>query len=402
MWKVLRKFEDRGVKVLIDPSLQLGRVTGEWEQVKVERLISLLVTPYSYLLEWERMQTPLGPLDRLTTIRIFSDGGASSAVRMARERRIFELEEGPDGTEYIRREILLGFKEGTSMKDLKVLLGQINGSVIEVIDPPGLYRIKLAEGMSVQQALLIARKFEGVEGAEPNFALRRMRNVPAELPAAGPGLNLHLPPGSHAIAVFDSGLDPQYAEMPFIKGTFNAVDPDEPMSDPIGHGNLTAMVASGALTPEGASPGETGAPVYVVRTFDENGVTSSDTIMRAFEYAAESGAAIVSMSWGSEVDSSFLRLAMDHAAKSGILLIASAGNEPTGEQIYPAGYPSVRAIGALNPDGSQWEKSNFGEFVDEFNWGFAVFENQTYSGTSIAAPLTAYETAIRLMKQQKK
>ena len=182
--------------------------------------------------------------------------------------------------------------------------------------------------------------------------------------------------------------------MPFIRGTYNAVDPSAAICDPIGHGTLTSLIASGALTPAGAEAAETGVPVLSIMAFDENGMTSSDTIFRALDHAINSGVSIVSMSWGSEVDSTFLQAAMDYAAANGILLYASAGNEPTGTPVYPAGYDSVIAVGGLNPDGSVWENSNFGTFVKLYEPAIANFNGQTYAGTSIASPYAAFKAAI--------
>jgi len=107
------------------------------------------------------------------------------------------------------------------------------------------------------------------------------------------------------------------------------------------------------LTPLGAKAAESGVPVLSVRTLDQNGMTSSDTIMRALEYAVNSGVKIISMSWGAEVRSQFLESTMNFAAQNGMTLYAAAGNEPTGTPVYPAGYSSVIAVGGLNPDGSQ-------------------------------------------------
>ncbi len=84
--KVLQLFEQRGVEVLIDPSIEMGRVTGEWEEAKVERLVAQLASPHSYLVEWNRMETPLGKMDRITAIRIFSDGNAGAAKRLSSKK----------------------------------------------------------------------------------------------------------------------------------------------------------------------------------------------------------------------------------------------------------------------------------------------------------------------------
>ena len=388
--KVLRLFEQRGVDVLIDPSLHLNRISGNWENAKVDRLIQQLVAPHSYLLEWERIDGPLGELYQISSIRIFSDGNMSGAKPLSSKRKILDVVTGADGTQYIRGEIMVGFTEGSTIADLKALLKKLGGTVVEAIDPPGIYRIRLNEEMSVEKAMDIAMGHDGVKAAEPNFAYPKIGSESVNLPGTSAGMNLHLKPGETAVAVFDSGLAPQYADLPFIRGSYNALNPSEAMSDPTGHGSMVAMVASGAITPLGAEPGETGVPVLAVRTFDDNGYTSSDTIMRALDFAANSGANIVNMSWGSETDSQFMELAMSYAASKGITLYASAGNEPTGTPIYPAGYPFVIAVGGLDPGGERWDQSNFGSFVERYAPAFIYFSGQMYQGTSFSVPYESY------------
>lgn len=392
---VLRLFEQRGVEVLIDPALDLGQVSGEWENTKVERLIAQLARPHSYLIERKKVQSPLGELYRISSIRIYSGGNPSAARPLSTKAKVLDVVEGENGIKYIRGEIMVGFKEGSTIKDLNALLTKIGGTVIEVIDPPGIYRIRINEDLSVEKAMEIANAHNGVDSSEPNLAFPRMGNTAVPSSGIGAAANLQLQPGETAVAVFDSGLDPQYAKLSVIRGTYDAVDPSAAISDPLGHGTLTALVAAGVITPEGVAAAETGVPVLAIRTFDENGMTSSDTLMRALQYAADSGVKIINMSWGSEVDSTFMETAMNYAAQNGMILFAAAGNEPTGTPIYPAGYSSVIAVGGLNPDGSQWENSNYGDFVKIFEPAVAVFDGKSYAGTSIASPYAAYKAATR-------
>ncbi|HSR88167.1 MAG TPA: S8 family serine peptidase, partial [Pontiella sp.] len=328
-----------------------------------------------------------------SSIRIFSDGNESAVARLGKGRRVLDVVEGADGIKYIRGEILIGFAAGATEKDLNALLEKLGGTVIEVIDPPGIYRIRIGDTLSVEEAMDIAAASDSVKGAEPNLAFPNMDRSRMPLAENGDGINLHLKPGETAVAVLDSGLDPQYADMPFIRGTYNALDPSDPIYDPTGHGTMTSLIASGALTPLGAEPAESGVPVLSIMTFDENGMTSSDTIMRALDYAAHSGVSIVSMSWGSEIDSSFMQAAMDYAAANGMTLFAAAGNEPTGTPIYPAGYDAVIAVGGLNPDGTVWEQSNYGDFVKLYEPAWVIFNGETYAGTSDSSPYAAFKAA---------
>jgi hypothetical protein len=57
LYKVLQLFEQRGVEVLIDPLLTQHHISGDWKNVKVDRLIAQLANPHSYMLEWKRQRS---------------------------------------------------------------------------------------------------------------------------------------------------------------------------------------------------------------------------------------------------------------------------------------------------------------------------------------------------------
>jgi len=391
--KVLQLFEQRGVEVLIDPSLELGRVSGDWENTEVDRLLAQVASPHSYLLEWKKVGGPLGELYQISAIRIYSDGNLSAVRRLSTKGRVLDVVEGKGGIKYIRGEIMVGFKEGATTDDLNALLAKVGGTVIGVIDPPGIYRIKLNEGMPVEKAMEIANAHEGVDSSEPNLAFPNMGSQSVPMTGTGAGINLHLQPGETAVAVFDSGLDPQYANLSFIRGTYNAIDPSAEMSDPTGHGTLVALVASGAITPLGAEASEVGVPVLAVRVFDENGYTSADTIMRAIDYALNSGIGIINLSFGTYEDIGFLEDAVNHAAQQGIEIVVAAGNDGLDKSCNPAASPFTDSIGAKNPDGSIADYSNRGDTVTGYEYGTVVFDGREHHGTSFAGPYWTYKLA---------
>jgi thermitase len=192
-------------------------------------------------------------------------------------------------------------------------------------------------------------------------ACRRNRHPPAPPPRPPPVR----PPadGSIPVAVLDSGLDPAAGLSAVVSAAWDAIDPDRALADPAGHGTQMALLASGLLLPT-AGTADSLLPVVSVRAFDEDGKTSNFAIFQALAYAAQAGAKVVNMSWGSETDSEFMRTAMQVAADRGLLLVAAAGNEPTGQPVYPAAYPGVVAVGGITADGQRWAQSNFGDFVD--------------------------------------
>ena len=390
--KVLRLFEERGARVLIDPDLDMGRVTGDWENTKVERLIGQLVSPHSYLVEWKKVQGPLGVFYQVDRIKIYGEN-AAAVEPITKKSRVLDVVEGKDGVRYIRGEIMVGFKEGSTEKDLNALLRKLNGTVVEVINPPGIYRIRLNEGMTVEQAVSIAEAQDGVDSSEPNLAFSNKGAPPVPISGTRAGMNLNLEPGERAIAVFDSGLDPQYADLPFIRGTYDALDPSADMSDPTGHGTLVSLIASGAVTPLGGETPDSGAPVLAVRVFDENGMTSSDTLMRAIDYALGSGVDIINLSFGTYEDVGFLEDTVEYAAKQGIMIFVASGNDGLDVAVNPAANPVTVSVGATDAFGNIAGYSNTA--ADEFEPGGAPYDGSVHYGTSFASPYAAFKYATR-------
>ncbi|MDE6113399.1 MAG: S8 family serine peptidase, partial [Bacteroidales bacterium] len=83
-------------------------------------------------------------------------------------------------------------------------------------------------------------------------------------------------------------------------------------------------------------------------------------------WAAEHGAKVISMSWGSrnqpnETEAEILKSCYD----KGIILIAAAGNEAISGWFYPAASPYVISVGSVNSDKKYSSTfSNFGKWVD--------------------------------------
>ena len=388
--KILQLFEQRGVDVLIDPSLELGRIDGEWDNTKVERLIDQLVTPNSYTIQWQKLSSPLGELYQVSSIRVFGEN--ASAVRpFSDAARLLDIVEGTNGVKYVRGEIMVGFKEGAMISDLNALLKKLNGTVVEVIDPPGIYRIKLNEEMTVEQAMKIANAHDGVDGTEPNLAFPSLGNPTVPISGTHAGMNLGLAPGETAIAVFDSGLDPKYKDMDFIRGTYDALNPGEEITDPTGHGTLVSLIASGAITPLGEEAGDTGAPILAVKVFDENGMTSSDVLMGAVNYAVNSGIDVINLSFGTYDEVGFLEDAVQYAASQGVTVFVASGNDGLDTAVNPAASPVTISVGATDEFGNVADYSN--TKADAFKSGTVEYDGSLHYGTSFANPYAAYRYA---------
>lgn len=135
--------------------------------------------------------------------------------------------------------------------------------------------------------------------------------------------------------------------------------------------------------------------------------TSGSSIQAAMEgvqYALNTPAKVISMSWGGSSSSSVEQLVFDYGWQSGVTLIAAAGNNGNQVQFYPANYNHVLAIGNTTSTDARSSSSNYGTWIDIMAPGTTIYNclagsttsygNQT--GTSMACPMVAGTAGLML------
>lgn len=398
---ILTQFARTGVEVRFDPRIH-SSVTGAVRGADLDDALESLLESYDYLLTWKMLRGPLGRVPKLQAIQLFLPGGKATARVLPEKSSNFEVTRGVLGTapEFVKDEILVGVRPGTTYAQFKRLLDEIGGMLVEADAATGVYLIRFPSGTNVEALLEQMARNSLVAHAELNGVTRLPGNTATESGAL-PRIPSAQPPadGSIPVAVLDSGLDPAAGLSSVISAGWDAVDPERELADSAGHGTQMAFLASGLLSANGITPSGKTLPVVSVRTFDENGVTSNFAIMQALSYAAQAGAKVVNMSWGSETDSDFMRTAMQVAARKGLILVAAAGNSPTGRAVYPAAYPTVIGVGGTTADGQPWDQSNHGSFVELSAPAGASFPvghhgpPGAYIGTSISSAAVANSLA---------
>ncbi|MEE4164604.1 MAG: S8/S53 family peptidase, partial [Desulfocapsaceae bacterium] len=258
-----------------------------------------------------------------------------------------------------------------------------------------------------QQAAEILTSVEEIEGAEPDYVYRLERNQKIDSPLSSERpleaeTSVQLP----LVAVLDSGLSQLYSASPFVSAYYDAFSSTQHAADTLGHGTQMSLVASGMVAPRGTENKKIGQNrVVAVRTIDDNGFTSTATLLKSIDYAIAADARVISMSWGTEESGQMLEKAVRYASDRGLVLVAAAGNRPTGIAVYPAAYKNVIGVGALLPDGSVWEESNRGDFVSVYGFGIAEMpvgyngSPGVYAGTSISTAYIANQVAHILQTQ---
>lgn len=391
----LRVFHEAGVRVSLDPALAGQTVTGAARRELLERALERLIPEADFAISWERIEGPAGPVDRAVEIRLFQRGRPEQVRPAFGGTRLDVVEAG--GARFVRGQILIGFRGGTTREQAARILEAIGGELIGALPDLGAFLIRVPPGTNIPELIERLRREERVSAAEPNLVYDLPATGPAGSPIARTGPAKAGAGGKTALlAVLDSGMSGPDRLAAYVTGSYNSLQNGEDGADPLGHGTQMAWIASGLISPDGGqSDAISSRNILSIKGFDENGKTSSWAMMEAVRIATEQKARVMNISWGSETSSDFLQAALKRATDQGMILVAAAGNQPTGRAMYPAAWPGILAVGAADAAGAPGEYSNHGAFVDLSAPAVARIPAGSdgapgnYAGTSIASAYTS-------------
>ena len=204
------------------------------------------------------------------------------------------------------------------------------------------------------------------------------------------------------VAVFDTGVDFNHPDLigNWVKGVnFTTSDINDVM-DRQGHGSHCAGVIAGTDNDFGIVGVAPNVKLYGVKVLGDNGSGSINAIVKGIDWAIAEKIDIISMSLGTSADPGpALHDAIKRARAAGIVIVAATGNENT-TCGWPAAYPEVIAVGAVDQSFGRANFSNFGEAVDVAAPGvdiLSTYPGNRYaklSGTSMATPMVAGVVAL--------
>lgn len=187
------------------------------------------------------------------------------------------------------------------------------------------------------------------------------------------------------VGVLDSGIE---SHDYFDELNIESIDlTDKGISGPgADHGTAVASIIAGK---EGIA---SAADLLVIRVLDDQGTGSNFDVANGIVRAVDRGARVINLSLGLYQDTRVLREAVSYAHSQGVLLVAAAGNDGYNQLPYPAAYPQVLAVTAVDGSGRQAVFPNQSEVIDFAAPGVGVVVagekegTQLVSGTSVAAP----------------
>jgi len=402
LYDILTAFAAYGITVDAQPGIR-SRFNGVLTDKGIDDALDHILQKHPHNTTWQEIPYGSGFLRVLSGIQVYAPGpaGPNSLQRIAPgPRRILTL---PTGEAYLADEILIGVRPGADADRFRRLLANMGGQIISADPHTGIYRIRLPRNTNLPALLTQLAQNDLIAVAEPNFVYPLLPPHAMEARTAGsavPQAALRPPvPGQPALAIIDSGLNPDRLPANVLRASHDVTGANLPLEDPVGHGTHMALIAAGLSATPGHAPGGGAVPLVSIRGFDPDGNTHSFGILESLAFAAESGARVISMSWGAYTESAILGRAFQEAADQGILLLASAGNDGKAQLMFPAAFPSVLSVGAAAPNGSREPYSNHGPGLDLLAPGTALLtdggQQTVLRGTSMAAPwvaaaLTAY------------
>lgn len=215
-----------------------------------------------------------------------------------------------------------------------------------------------------------------------------------------------------SVAVVDTGVNPDTSSLegqvlPGVDVTGTAGDETD---DYVGHGTSMAELIAGTGRGGGLKGVAPGAKIIPIRTvalgIGKKGEEQGDTSAKAIRAAADSDAKIINMSFGTYSEDDGEREAVQYAQSKGKLLIAAVGNAAGIAKNYigyPAKYPGVVGVSAINENGEVAKFSQDGAYVDLASPGVDVptWCDKTLksycaqsNGTSQAAAITSGAAAL--------
>ena len=194
------------------------------------------------------------------------------------------------------------------------------------------------------------------------------------------------------VGVIDTGIDMDHPDLiANIKGGFNVLKKYKSPDDDNGHGTHVSGIIAAVANEIGVVGVLPDADLYAVKVLDRNGNGYVSDLIEGINWCIENEIDILNMSLGISSYSESLHNIIVQAEYAGITMVVAAGNNFGGVAEYPAAYPEVISVGAIDKNGSIADFSAV-ENVDVFAPGvniFSTYDDDNYvemDGTSMVCP----------------
>jgi subtilisin family serine protease len=259
--------------------------------------------------------------------------------------------------------VIVKFKAG-ALAQGKAEVAKRGGTVL--VDLSEVDALAVRVSPKALAALKASRNVEFVEADHPQYAFGitpASETVPYGITMVQADQTSDAGAGNRKLCIIDSGIDGTHPDLQGIpmagqnfttSGVWN--------SDELGHGThvagTIAAVGGNGIGVVGVAPHQQ-LNLYIAKVFDATGSASSSTVAKAMLACSKAGANVISMSLGSGTPNQLQKIVVRVLAGRNVLMVAAAGNAGTSAISYPAGFPEVISVAAI--DGAK-NKASFSQF----------------------------------------
>lgn len=209
------------------------------------------------------------------------------------------------------------------------------------------------------------------------------------------------------VAVVDTGVDYTHNDLKNRVLTdlgYNFIDNNKNVMDDNGHGtHVSGIIAAEANNNEGITGivGALDVKIIPIKVLDAQGEGEADVVAKGIKYAADNGADIINLSFGTEGESRDIESAIAYAKEKGVFIVVAAGNDNSDADLYtPAGDDKdVYTVSAISQQYKKASFSNYGTSIDAAAPGVKIISTvpngyAVWDGTSMAAPIVSGISAL--------
>lgn len=307
---------------------------------------------------------------------------------------------------YNKNEVTVKFKAHPTQAQLKTINNEIQGSVIKNLDSTIVFR---SNKLQTDELIKYFQGLGNVEFAEPNYLYLQNETGPNDLlyqeqyqwnlPVIRTEVGWDVTRGKEdiTIAIVDTGIDLNHPDLKNrLTEGYNVIENNNYPDDDNGHGtHVAGIIASETNNEQGVAGITWFNKIMPIKAMEAEGYGTTFDIAKGIIWATDHGADVINLSLGNYQPSSLMKQAVDYAYKKNVVMIVAAGNDNSKQPSYPASYPQVLAVSAVDPQGKRASFSNYGDYIDVTAPGVQIpstYFNQQYaalSGTSMAAPHVA-------------
>ena len=327
---------------------------------------------------------------------VFKTGAGKATQLIHAEKRPLVLGKN----NLILNHLIVTLKRGSGAS-IDAIAQQLGARVIGKLEGGNSYLLEFADEAAAKAAREQLSQIDSVAAVDSNFLLDRPSPFKtASVPAGGPSFALKAGTGGGdgkqiVIGLVDTAVQTLSADMQaFMLPSISIAGNANPGTDLPTHGTTMAESILFGLNSTAAKGQPTAVKILPVDVYGNDPNTTTFNVASGIVQAVNGGANILSLSLGSDGDSSFLRNLVDEVSQKGIPIFAAAGNQPVTTPVYPAAYPGVVAVtSAQDQSGTIAPYANRGDFVDIILPGATIvsFGNARFlvNGTSVSTALAS-------------